>query len=68
MESLAQGVAIMMLISAAVGGGIGVGVGWGMSKMFKTSKVWSMIIGGVAGLALGFFSLPLISYIGNLFG
>jgi hypothetical protein len=31
--------------------------------------VWTMTIGGVAGLLLGFFSLPLISWLGySLFG
>jgi preprotein translocase subunit SecG len=69
MESLAQGIIVMILIAAAIGGGIGTGIGWGVSKIFKKSKVWTMTIGGVAGLLLGFFSLPLISWLGySLFG
>lgn len=68
MESLAYGVAMMVLAATAIGGGLGTGLGWGVSKMFKKSKVWSMIIGGATGLVLGFFTLPLISRLGSLFG
>lgn len=69
MESLAHGIIIMTLIASAIGGGVGTGIGWGVSKIFKKSKTWSMIIGGVAGLVLGFFSLPMISWLGySLFG
>lgn len=69
MESLAHGIMMMALITTAIGGGVGCGVGWGVSKMSRLSKGWSIAIGGVAGLTLGFFTLPMISWLGyNLFG
>ena len=65
MESLAQGVAVMGLIFAAVGGALGCGVGWGVSKMLNISKIRCIINGGVVGLPTGFFALPVIARLFN---
>jgi len=65
MESLAAGVAVMGLITAGIGGAVGCGIGYGVSRLFDIPKIRCIILGGVAGLPIGFFSLPVIA---RLFG
>lgn len=60
MESLAAGVAMMALIAAAIGGAIGCASGYGVSKLFDIPKARCIILGGILGLPIGFFSLPAI--------
>lgn len=60
MHSLANLVAFLLILAALVGSAIGCGIGWFVSRKFGLSRLWCMVVGGVAGLPVGFFTLPLV--------
>lgn len=66
MESLAKAIIKISSIMAVIGILLGSGIGWGISSIFETSQMWSIIIGGAIGAPAGFFSLVFYSRIKNM--
>jgi len=66
MESLAKAITKISSIMAVIGILLGSGIGWGISSIFETSQMWSIIIGGAIGAPAGFFSLVFYSRLKSL--